>query len=588
MIYLNGNPLFEMKNLFTVFVFSFGLISGIQAQHAGNSLHFDGANDYVTAPLPSIFNTISSSSFTIEAWVYPQGNAFSRIVFAQQNTTNFVSFGVSATNTVYFYVISSGTTYSIVTTNALPINQWTHVAARWTPGSNTTEVLFNGVLQTTTGGGGSSTGTNSVMTIGARSDGTTQFFNGMLDEIRIWNTSLTTCQIAQNMNTTLAGSESGLVALYNFNQGVGGANNAGILNLPDLSPAALNGTLVNFSLNGLTSNWQLSTAPISQIGYNSTFVSSQTVSVCSGSDYTFPDASTATGITSTLVHVSNLTSVGLCDSLVTTTVNVLPLYDLTENVSVCNGSDYTFPDGSTQTGITSSVVHVSNLSSVGFCDSVITTTVEVKPIYNLDETVEVCYGADFTFPDGLTQTGITSGIIHVSNLTSVELCDSIITTTVNITVVDTSVAQVGITLFSGASGADYQWINCDGNIPVPAATGQAFTPVENGSYAVEVTKNGCPDTSSCYAINTLGISDDVHSGISLFPNPTNGNVYLNTESWNGGVEVQVLDLTGKILATNTHSSNLLLPIEMNYPSGMYLVSVKLGDGRQRIFRIIKN
>lgn len=588
MVYLNINTLLVMKNLFTAFVFSFGLILCLQAQNAGNALHFDGTNDYVSAPLPPVFNNIPTNSFTIEAWVYPQGSSFSRIVFAQQNTSNFVSFGVSISNTVYFYVVSSGTTYSIVTTNALPINQWTHVAARWIPGSNTTEVLFNGVLQAAVAGGTSSTGTSSVMTIGARSDGTTQFFTGMLDELKIWNSARTNCQIAGNMNSTLLGTEPGLSAYYKFNQGNAGANNAGITNLPDLSSGGSNGTLQNFGLNGMQSNWLASGAVISQTGLSPGFTSSQTVSLCSGSDYTFPDGSTETNITSGLVHVSNLISVASCDSLVTTTVNLLPVYNTSENVSVCNGSDYTFPDGSTQTGITSTVVHVSNLSSVLLCDSNITTTVNVKPVYNLDETYGVCFGSDFTFPDGSTQTNISATSIHVSHFSSLDLCDSIITTTLNITEVDTSVAQVGLTLYSGASGADYQWINCDGNIPVSGATGQSFTPDVNGSYAVIVTKNGCPDTSSCYSIVTFGLQDENNTGISIFPNPNTGTFWLNTGAWNGETDIRILDLTGKTLASFKQTGNSVLELNIEQPAGMYLVSVNLGDGRKQVFRVVKN
>lgn len=588
MVYLNINTLLVMKNLFTAFVFSFGLILCLQAQNAGNALHFDGTNDYVSASLPPVFNNIPTNSFTIEAWVYPQGSSFSRIVFAQQNTSNFVSFGVSISNTVYFYVVSSGTTYSIVTTNALPINQWTHVAARWIPGSNNTEVLFNGVLQAAVPGGTSSTGTSSVMTIGARSDGTTQFFTGMLDELKIWNSARTNCQIAGNMNSTLLGTEPGLSAYYKFNQGNAGANNAGITNLPDLSSGGSNGTLQNFALNGMQSNWLASGAAISQTGLSPGFTSSQTVSLCSGSDYTFPDGSTETNITSGLVHVSNLISVASCDSLVTTTVNLLPVYNTSENVSVCSGSDYTFPDGSTQTGITSTVVHVSNLSSVLLCDSNITTTVDVKPVYNLDETYGVCFGSDFTFPDGSTQTNITSTSIHVSHFSSVDLCDSIITTTLNITEVDTSVAQVGLTLYSGASGADYQWINCEGNIPVPAATGQSFAPGVSGSYAVIVTKNGCPDTSSCYTIVTLSLQDEDNAGISIFPNPNTGTFWLNTGAWNGEMDIRILDLTGKILASFKQTGNSVLELNIEQPAGMYLVSVNLGDGRKQVFRVVKN
>ena len=79
---------------------------------------------------------------------------------------------------------------------------------------------------------------------------------GSIDEVRIWNRALCQDEIQQNMNCELdPRRQAGLVALYHFNQGTVGANNAGITQLTDASGNANHGTLVNFALNGATSNW---------------------------------------------------------------------------------------------------------------------------------------------------------------------------------------------------------------------------------------------------------------------------------------------------------------------------------------------
>lgn len=52
---------------------------------------------------------------------------------------------------------------------------------------------------------------------------------------------------------------------------------------------------------------------------------------------------------------------------------------------------------------------------------------------------------------------------------------------------DTAVTQSGNTLTAVEAGASYQWINCATNQPIAGATGQSFTPVSSGSYAVQIT-----------------------------------------------------------------------------------------------------
>ncbi|MFC2176347.1 T9SS type A sorting domain-containing protein [Bacteroidota bacterium] len=107
---------------------------------------------------------------------------------------------------------------------------------------------------------------------------------------------------------------------------------------------------------------------------------------------------------------------------------VCKTYDLNESVDVCSGDDYTFPDGSTQSNITEQVVYTSYLQTTELCDSNITTTVNVKPVYEFDESVTVSLGEDYTFPDGSTESNITAQVVYISNIQTNSTCINITTT----------------------------------------------------------------------------------------------------------------------------------------------------------------
>ena len=77
---------------------------------------------------------------------------------------------------------------------------------------------------------------------------------------------------------------------------------------------------------------------------------------------------------------------------------------------------------------------------------------------------------------------------------------------------------------SNNAGANYQWLDCNNNNAIILSeNGQSYTPISNGNYAVQLTENGCIDTSDCILINTIGIiENNFESRVSLYPNPTNG------------------------------------------------------------------
>lgn len=630
-----------MKSFYALlfsFLLSFSFLNG----QVGNALHFDGANDQVVGTVPSLFSNLAANSFTMEAWVYPTGAIFSRIIYAQSATNSFATMSTGGTNNIYFYVVANGTNYSAATSANLPSNQWTHVAARWTAGTNAVEVFFNGVLQASTGGGTSSTGTSGLLTLGTRPGGA-QYFPGAIDEVRIWNTARSQCEIQSNMNRHFTGPQTNLIVYYDFNHGTAGGNNAGVTTLSDYSGNANNGTLSNFALTGTTSNWIASTANVSVNGNAvSGYNMAVNAAVCPGASYTFPNGSTQSNITTQVVQTSTLTATSGCDSVIVTTVDVSPTYSLADSAIVCSGGNYTFPDGTTQSNITAQVVHTSNLQTLAGCDSVIVTTVDVLPSYNLAESAIVCWGDSYLFPDGTLDTNITSQVIHtsmlqtvtgcdsiivttvdaapnyftfvqdsvclggnytfpdgsvqnniitqtthVSNFQSIAGCDSLISTTVNVILVDTTVSVAGITLTAAASGATFQWIDCTTGFVITGEVNASFTPTVTGNYAVAVSENGCSDTSNCYAVTVVGLTNGPAVAIALYPNPNNGTFVLELPAnMVGQAKVEVVNAVGQRVFAATMGAGQQRFNLGEVPNGVYTLRVQGAEGVQAIRMVV--
>ena len=219
----------------------------------GGSLNLDGSNDYVNIPKPTL------NSFTIEYWVkttqaspsgtqWYQGNG---IVDAEVggSTSDFGT--VLLNNKLAFGVGNPDIT--IQSTTSINTGNWIHVAATWDGTTGAMKLYINGVLEASTIG---ATGTRSAppsIRIGAIQTGI-NYFNGTIDELRIWNSVRSQSDIQSNMNSEI-GTSSSLVEYYRFNQGNLNGTNTSITSLTDISGSNNTGTLYNFGLTGTTSNW---------------------------------------------------------------------------------------------------------------------------------------------------------------------------------------------------------------------------------------------------------------------------------------------------------------------------------------------
>lgn len=233
---------------------------------------------------------------------------------------------------------------------------------------------------------------------------------------------------------------------------------------------------------------------------NPVYSSTENFSRCENEVYFFPDGTNQV-ITSDVIHVSNLVSVLGCDSLITTNITMIPSFAAAENVTVCENTNYVFPDGSSQV-ITTALVHVSNLVSVTGCDSLVTTTILMNPVWTLTENVVVCEGEDYVFPDGTTHFGLMADESYTSTFSSVNGCDSIWITQVTVQPNPTVNAGSDLTVCEGdlitlaASGAvNYSWTGGISN-------GVAFAPA---SFSTVFTVTGT-DAFGCQGTDDVQVS----------------------------------------------------------------------------------
>ena len=202
----------------------------------GYSLSFDGVNDYVQIINPANFPT---TAFSLEMWIKSDNTSKSGTPFSYASS--------QSDNTLLLYNIRNLSIYlggqhkgTGVSFNS---GVFHHLAVTWNSSNGLTKLYKDGNMVWTGNiasglslqSGGSLIFAQEQDNIGGGFD-QNQAFDGIMDEVRIWNDVRSQAEIQDYMYSEL-GAEAGLVGYWNFNEGSG-------TTVTDLSGNSNNGSIV--------------------------------------------------------------------------------------------------------------------------------------------------------------------------------------------------------------------------------------------------------------------------------------------------------------------------------------------------------
>lgn len=192
---------------------------------------------------------------------------------------------------------------------------------------------------------------------------------------------------------------------------------------------------------------------------------------------------------------------------------------------------------------------------------------------------------------GQINVSASSSGMYVVTYQTTGICPDLDSINIQITEVDVSTSLNGVTISASTqnAAATFQWLDCDNGLsPIIGETGSSFTPTTNGNYAVQVIENTCADTSACQAITTIGLDEQSLSDhFSVYPNPTDGKVFIKFDSDQSNLRVNVYSVDGKLIQSNTFETSTIFQLAIEEATGVYLLEITDEAGRSAVVRMVK-
>jgi len=162
------------------------------------AIDFDGATSTVVIEHQDILIPIDAATLTV--WAYlrenPAGGAIEGIVSKGGDHKDF-DLQVEGDMLVKWYVSSAPNNYNVISKTQMPIKEWIFIAATYKAG-DAISIYINGELENTTAMAEERAPSNESIRIGS-SFWANRFWNGMLDEIRLFDSVLSEAEIKSIM-----------------------------------------------------------------------------------------------------------------------------------------------------------------------------------------------------------------------------------------------------------------------------------------------------------------------------------------------------------------------------------------------------
>lgn len=171
----------------------------------------------------------------------------------------------------------------------------------------------------------------------------------------------------------------------------------------------------------------------------------------------------------------------------------------------------------------------------------------------------------------VTPTTNTSYNVSVSD--GINSTSSIVNVVVNSLLSTPSITQNGESLVS-SSATSYQWYN--NNILIQGATSQSYTPIQSGNYQVKIINaSGCSSMSSIFYFNYTGINNfENKSGLIIYPNPTNGKLFIDNQNKYETYKIIMFDTFGKKVI---EKNNITMLDISDLNTGIYFINLYINN-----------
>jgi hypothetical protein len=278
-------------------------------------------------------------------------------------------------------------------------------------------------------------------------------------------------------------------------------------------------------------------------------------------------------------HFDTLLKVNGCDSIIETVLTINK--SSTSNVSISACETYTSPSG--KYVWTSSGTYNDTIANVSNCDSFMTINLAINDPTSASITEVACNS--YISPSGNYEWTVSN--TYMDTIPNSNGCDSVITINLTVNKVDATFDKRGDQFVANAVGATYQWMTCGaGFVPISGETGQIYMATAVGMYGLQVTENGCTDTSECYNHTALNIKDNLINHLIVSPNPTESRIDINLGANYDEVKIELLNTLGMVISTDTYFSSNKMELELDYPAGIYFLRVSVDHAKPAVVRIV--
>ena len=228
----------------------------------GAAASFDGTNDRIDVADSNSLDL--TSGMTLEAWVRPTANSSYRTVVLKE-VSGELAYSLYAADSDHGARPSGWNRSANVSryadgTGALPLNSYSHIAVTY----NGSSLVFyvNGVVTKTTAASGNIQTSTMALRIGGNSIWG-EYFQGQIDELRVYNRALSQSEIQTDMVTPISGAADVSPPSVSVSAPANGATISGTVTLSANAADNAGVTGVQFKVDGVNTGAEDTTSPYS-------------------------------------------------------------------------------------------------------------------------------------------------------------------------------------------------------------------------------------------------------------------------------------------------------------------------------------